>query len=216
MLPHLVLPPPQLETGPPPSPAARACTWIVSLDRDRYLTDNIVDLCLDTARAFTDIIDVALPGKLDPDRIPTTFDEYRLDVLHGLYTTAAESKGSAIANSINWGCPRDERLRPAGFDCAYYGGIVPTGAWSHMSHTLEGRSLRLLGYLIDPYDFYQGALLAAGLIYEAGGNGWYHYWHVHWSLNAYTTPHGILGVYFCPPDPYWRNVRGGQQPCPYA
>lgn len=218
VLPFLPLPPAELETGPPPTDAALACMWIDGLDRDKHLTDFIVGFCFDVAEAFTDIIDVALPDRLDPDRVPADFEEYRLDVLHGLYTMGAESKGSLIANAENWGCPRNERLRPPdflNFECVYYGGRVPTGPLSHMSHTLPGRSLRQLGYLIDPYNIYEAALLTAGLIYEVGGNGWYHYWHVHWGLNSFITPYGIIGVYFCPSDPYWDLVRGGKQACPY-
>ncbi len=121
------------------------------------------------------------------------------DTAHLLYVLSAESAGDCNANAENWGTI----------------GRVPVGCLSHMSHLWPGRSMRLLGYLIDPMDVYEASLLAAMMIYTPGEGGWSNWWHVHWQLNRRLVSHGIQGVYHCPADAYWRLVRGGRQDCPY-
>ena len=199
-----------------------ACAAITRYPADRFL-DRVQHLCPTTAQALLDLIegrhgiatqlDRLPPAPADPDFVLEFFTQ---DVAHMLYVNSFESAGDPYANSRNWGCPRNEALRPADESvCPFYGGIVPIGYVSHMSHRVEGRSQRILGWLIDPYDLYESCLLGFGLVFETGGNGWYHWWHIHWGLNAYIVPLGIQGVYHCPPGPYWQNVKGGRQDCPY-
>ena len=202
-------------TFPPvsiPERADIACATIRQLPTDRYL-ERITDFCLPVAWALTDLIDLHNDRIIIPD---LTFEEYWQAVLHMLYVVSFESGGDPLANSVNWGCPRNERLRPDDDTvCAYYGSRVPLGWISHMSHLVEERSYRLLGYLIDPYSLYEASLLGFALVYEIEGNGWYHWWHIAWTANEYTSRYGITPTRYCPPDAYWGDVRGGYQECPY-
>ena len=193
------------------TPADIACATIEMLPQDHYL-EAVTDFCLPVAWALTDLI--ATPGP--NTRMPEfSFEDYWHDVLHMLYIVAFESGGDPLANSVNWGCPRNERLRPEDESvCAYFGSRVPTGWISHMSHLVEERSMRLLGFMIDPYSLYEASLLGFALVYEIGGNGWFHWWHVSWGMNTFTSRHGIAPTWYCPPDAYWGDVRGGFQECP--
>ena len=188
---------------------ARICD---PLEEDRYLKPAVLALCPDVVRA----------GYEDGDHGD------RDSVVHLLYVFGAESNGDPLLNGANWGCPRQEAIAALHPDpegtvadgrptCPYYQNRVPIGPGSHMAHTLEERSERLLGYLIDPYDPYEAALLAFALVDEKGvGRGWTHWWHVHWGLNPYLERAGIRGVYFTyPPGEYWTRVRGGYQKAPW-
>ena len=83
-----------------------------------------------------------------------------------------------------------------------------------MGHLVIERSRRILGYLINPYDFYEASLLSFALVYELDGGGWFHWWHVAWGTNRLTSRWGIRSVWWCPPDAYWQLVKGGRQECP--
>jgi len=192
----------------------RACLRIRVLELtqpDKHL-ERVVDLCDPVAEAAYSVWTGQLVRNVD---LPAwDFDTYTLDVLHMLYVVSGESGGDPLANSRNWGCARDERLRPTvnghpDFVCPFFGGRVPTGYVSHMSHLVEARSQRILGYLIDPFDLYQSTKLAMALVYEKGGNGWYHWWSIHYGLNRYLARHGIRQVWHCPPAAYWADVQAG-------
>ena len=207
------LPPERLPTVP-----EITCQWIEGLERDRFITQKAVNLCLPVAQAFYDVRDMA-SERISLDKMGD-WDQYGQDVLHGLYIMMAESGGTRDANSVNWGCPRDIRLQAPGLECDAWGNRVPLYYWSHMAHLVEDRSLRLLGYLIQPWDLYESSLLAAAMVYEVGGNGWYHWWHVQGysyggQINRLLESHGIRGVYHIPERSYWQNVRGGYQAPPW-
>ena len=204
------------------------CAWIDTVEGDRYL-DRVrdIDHCLPIARARLAIQNIDNPRWLN---VPAfTFDQFSKDVLHMMYIDSLESAGNVLANGQNWGCPRQEILAafhpdPDGVgpitgraNCPYYQNRVPTGNLSHMAHLVCERSQRFLNVdCINPYDLEEAALLGFALVYETGRNGWYHWWHIHWGLNRYLTPHGIQGVYHCPEPGYWALVRGGRQECPYG
>jgi len=192
-----------------------ACGYIRTLPGDRYL-DRAVDFCLPIAWALWDLM--SYPGdKVGAPSVREGFDFtlYWRDVLHGIYVMSFESGANPDANALNWGCPKIPELRPEDSSiCRSFGAKVPISWYSHMSHLVQDRSDRLLGYQIDPYSLYESSLLAFALVYEIGGNGWFHWWHASWLLNSYTTRHGIIPTWYCPPDAYWINVRGGRQPCP--
>ena len=200
---------------------AIACTWIRQQPGDRFL-DRVLDDCDPIARAGYDIygLDLERVDVGDFERV-----QYRLDVLHMMYIDSFESAGDPLANGRNWGCPRQEELvgfhpDPDGIgpdgrpNCPYFQNRVPMCQLSHMSHLVVDRSERLFGYLIDPCDLYEAALLGFALVDEIGGNGWFHWWHISWGMNRYTSRHGIRSTWYCPPDAYWANVRGGRQTCP--
>ncbi len=203
--------------APIPIPGAPelACGYIHNLPGDRYL-DRAVDFCLPIAWALWDLM--SYPGdKVGAPSVGEGFDFtlYRRDVLHAIYVMSGESGADPNANAINWGCPANTELRPEDSSlCRAYGARVPISWYSHMSHLVQDRSDRLLGYQIDPYSLYESSLLAFALVYEIGGNGWFHWWHIAWGMNAYTSRHGITPTWYCPPDAYWANVRGGRQECP--
>ncbi len=221
-----------LETLPAPTWPQIACAAIAQYPADKFL-DRVQHLCPTTAQALLDLIEGRHGIATQLDRLPPkpgdedfVSEFFTQDVAHMLYVNSFESGGDPLANGRNWGCPRQEAIAafhpdPDGVgpdgraNCPYLQNKVPIGDVSHMAHTLEGRSDRILGWLIDPYDLYESSLLGFGLVFETGGNGWYHWWHIHWGLNAYIVPLGIQGVYYCPPGPYWQNVKGGWQPCPY-
>lgn len=222
-----------LETLPAPTYPEIACATANQLGSNKYL-DRALKFCLPIAQAYLDLIEGRHGIAAQLDRLPPApgdddfvLEFFTLDVVHMLYVMSGESFANPLANGQNWGCPRQPAIAalhpdPEGIgpvtgrsNCLYQQNRVPVGWMSHMSHTLEGRSDRILGWLIDPYDLYESALLGYGLVFETGGNGWYHWWHIHWNLNRYLTPLGIQGVYHCPPGPYWQNVKGGRQDCPY-
>ena len=201
------------------------CAYIDTLEGDRLL-DRVRDAddCPPIARARITIQTVTHGDNLDVP--PFSWELYVADVLHMLYIDSAESAANPLANGQNWGCPRQEWLAamhpdPEGVgpitgkeNCPYFQNKVPTGKLSHMAHSLEERSLRFLGYLINPYDLEEAALLGFALVYETGRNGYFHWWHIHWNLNRYLARHDISPIWYCPPDAYWANVRGGRQECP--
>ncbi len=223
-----------LEAIPVPTYPEIACAWVSRLGSNKYL-DRAEGLCLPIAEAYLDLIEGRVGIASQLDRLPPApgDDEFVLeffiqDVIHMVYVMSFESGGlpdGMLANGMNWGCPAQEYLRSVHPDpdgstdgrahCPWFQNRVPVAWVSHMAHTFEGRSMRTLGYLVNPYELYDAALLGFALVFETGGNGWYHWWHIHWTLNRYITPLGIQGVYFCPPDPYWQNVRGGRQACPF-
>lgn len=223
----------ELASLTPPTVQEIACGWIATLPDDKYLGrvrgDYLAtgdDICMTVAQARLDIHDIDNPDHLDVPKFE--FERYRIDVLHMLYIGSLES-GEAmnpLANGQNWGCPRQEELRgfhpdPEGVgpvtgktNCKKFNNNVPTGSLSHMAQLFPARSYRILGYLINPYDLYEASLLGFGLVYEVGGNGWYHWWHISWTGNRYWSKYGVRAVWHCPKADYWKLVRGGQQACP--
>lgn len=209
-----------------PGAASVACAYIDTLDGDRLL-DRVrdADHCLPIARARLTIQTVDNDRWLDVP--PYSWELFVRDVLHMLYVDSAESAGNVLANGQNWGCPRQAPVAgmhpdPAGIgpvtgraNCPYFQNKVPTGNLSHMAHLVCERSQRFLGVdCINPYDLEEAALLAFAMVYEKNRNGWFHWWHIHWGLNGTLSRHGIAPIWFCPPDDYWANVRGGRQECP--
>ena len=202
------------------------CAHIDTLEGDRLL-DRVRDAddCPPIARARITIQTVTYGDNLDVP--PFSWELFTRDVLHMMYVDSAESAGNVLANGQNWGCPRQTPL--AGFhpdpggvgpitgkaNCPYFQNRVPTGQLSHMAHLVCERSQRFLGVeCIDPYDLEEAALLAFALVYETGRNGWFHWWHIHWGINGLLSRHDIRPIWYCPPDAYWANVRGGRQECP--
>ena len=200
------------------------CNLIRALPGDKFL-DRITHDCEVTAQARLDLETVEVLNEML--ELPEfTLDRYFDDVLHMLYVESFESGGSPFANGVSWGCPSQPRLKelhpdPDGTtngysNCPWFQQRVPISYHSHMGHLIEPRSMRIFGYLLDPYDLYESSLLSFALVYEREGNGWYHWWHVHWGLNKYLARHGIRQVWHCPPDAYWQNVKGGRQECPVS
>jgi hypothetical protein len=184
------------------------------LTHDRYVDDAVLETCEPLAQAIFDarqFTDTLIVPEWDPE-------QYRLDVIHMLYVLGAESGGDPFANSVNWGCPRTSHLWPEAFGyewkCRWvYGGQrVPLGYVAHMGHLVEERSNRLLGRMIDPFDVYDSVLLAMALVWEPGGNGWYHWWSVHHGFNRYLRQYGIPRVFHCPSSEYWADVKPGTGP----
>ncbi len=199
------------------------CNQIEELPGDKFL-DRITQDCVITAQARLDLESVVPVNEMLV--LPEfTLDRFYDDVLHMLYVNSFESAGDPLLNGVNWGCPSQPNLKvlhpdPDGIhetgyaNCPWFQQRVPIGYHSNMGHLIEGRSMRIFDDLLNPYDLYESSLLSFGLVYERGGNGWYHWWHIHWGLNRYLRTYGIRPVWFCPPNAYWQNVKGGQQTCP--
>lgn len=95
-----------------------------------------------------------------PDISPW-FDPW--DLLHALLVVECESNGDPYAND-HW--QDDGRSK------------YPLGVWSHINWYYEERSMKFLGFVIDPYDVREASMLAARLVYE-DSRGWGHWQSCH-------------------------------------